>query len=155
MTHCSSLKGQKHQFCTAAETHEELQSSFDSLFGTLSYRSYIHRRWKSRVHWRRFTHQLGQTTATCNCSKGHSTISTGSVSVQCHFLFSIQAPFNLEEVPFIQEYLLQRQPLSEDECYKQSLLREVRTPGTPSEITILHALELNMLPRKGANKEKI
>jgi son of sevenless-like protein len=35
-------------------------------------------------------------------------------------------PYCLEEVPFIQEYILTYMPLSEDEAYKMSLYRETR-----------------------------
>jgi son of sevenless-like protein len=35
-------------------------------------------------------------------------------------------PFCLEAVPFIQDYLLKYEPLSEDECYKLSLQRETK-----------------------------
>lgn len=39
-----------------------------------------------------------------------------------------QKPYCLEAVPFIQEFLLKRETLDEDECYKLSLQRETRTP---------------------------
>jgi len=39
-----------------------------------------------------------------------------------------QTPYCLEEVPFIQEYLLRYEPLDEDQCYKLSLMRETRQP---------------------------
>jgi len=39
-----------------------------------------------------------------------------------------QKPFNLEAVPFIQDYLLNYEPLDEDQSYKLSLQRETRAP---------------------------
>lgn len=41
----------------------------------------------------------------------------------------MKKPFNLEEVPFIQDFLAKREPLPEDQCYKLSLQRETRAPG--------------------------
>jgi len=39
-----------------------------------------------------------------------------------------QKPYCLEEVPFVQEYLLKYEPFDEDQCYKLSLMRETRQP---------------------------
>lgn len=44
-----------------------------------------------------------------------------------------QKPFNLEAVPFIQDYLLNYEPLDEDQSYKLSLQRETRAPDAGND----------------------
>jgi son of sevenless-like protein len=58
-----------------------------------------------------------------------------------------QAPYCLEAVPLLQEWLINSEFLSEDECYRESLKIETKqnrqrapsdspTPGTPSAFSV-------------------
>jgi hypothetical protein len=102
---------------------------------------------------------LGEEKKTRYSAEGHPTVSTGAPVIESFYSKQLmQTPFNLEEVPFIQDFLAKREPLPEDQCYKLSLQRETRAPGrSPISwiiFVLIHQCNRKRKRRKGSHKKK-